>query len=106
MFSTGPMYLTMQYVRFRGDAKQQIYAMAGRLYNDEGGCGDSRALFKHYDGSSWHGSDSAIIFWLFQTLSWSLPVITLLAGLLLGHVGTVLLQSKKQQWVTSHLKLF
>ncbi len=92
MFSTGPMFLTLQFMAHRctGAASApagRVFTLPARLYSDD--CG--RALFRHYDGSSWHGADSRIIFWLYATIRWSLPLITLVAGLAVGHLGTLAL---------------
>lgn len=55
MFSTGPMFLTMQFAAFAGD-RSALWALPGALYTGPA------AFFHHYSGSSWHGADSRAIF--------------------------------------------
>lgn len=85
MFSTGPMFVTLQYVWYKRTHQMPVYGMPKELYSDE--CG--RALFKHYVGSSWHGADSKLIRFLYHTLPWSVPAITFGLGAVLGHVVTM-----------------
>lgn len=54
MFSTGPMFLTLAFARFRGD-RSSLWAMPQELY------ASPTAFFQHYQGSSWHGWDSSFI---------------------------------------------
>ena len=61
MFSTGPMYLTVQYSLYPG-SRSDIAVISKPLYGKYDASGD--AAFYHLHGSSWHADDAALIFWL------------------------------------------
>ncbi len=60
MFSTGPMYVTVQYVLSRN--KQDITVLPADVYGKYDKTPD--AYLKHLHGSSWHGNDARYFFWL------------------------------------------
>jgi inositol phosphorylceramide mannosyltransferase catalytic subunit len=73
MFSTGPMFLTMQYVR-HPEAVKAVVVLPRHLY------GGIPSFFAHYPGNSWHGADKYAVTWVQEHL-----------GLLLGSCGLLLL---------------
>lgn len=52
----------------------------------------STAYLQHFPGSSWHGDDSAIVFWLYAHLSWLVR-----GGLLALLCTTVVLWMRRRQ---------
>jgi mannosyltransferase OCH1-like enzyme len=60
MFSTGPMYLTVQYSLF--PSKRDVAIIPKPTYGKYDFSGD--AYFYHLHGSSWHANDASLIFWL------------------------------------------
>ena len=60
MFSTGPMFLTVQYSLF--PHKADVAMVPATLYGKYNSSGDP-ALF-HLHGSSWHAGDAPLVFWL------------------------------------------
>lgn len=84
MFSTGPMFVTVQhavYGRAREEVRcmgiqctativlHQVVMMRDDLYG-KFSFNASTAYLNHHPGSSWHGEDSAIVFWLYRHLVW------------------------------------
>jgi len=62
MFSTGPMFLTVQYALSKWELKNEVFAIPPPIYGKYDFTGD--AVFYHLHGSSWHADDAAFIFWL------------------------------------------
>ncbi|EFN54978.1 hypothetical protein CHLNCDRAFT_10358, partial [Chlorella variabilis] len=60
MFSTGPMFLTVQYSLFPG--RGDVAIIPKPTYGKYDFTGD--AYFYHLHGSSWHADDAQLIFWL------------------------------------------
>lgn len=60
MFSTGPMFLTVQYSLFR--ARAGVAIIPRPVYGKYDFTGDP--AFYHLHGSSWHANDAALVFWL------------------------------------------
>jgi hypothetical protein len=54
MFSTGPMFVTIQYALYAH--KERLAVLPTALYGSR--------CFKHIQGSSWHGSDGKLITWI------------------------------------------
>lgn len=84
MFSTGPMFLTLQYALYNGPAVPGRYALPQKLYSSH----TEGSFFAHYSGSSWHGVDSAIAYWVYthRVLAMSLGIggATGVLGVLVG----------------------
>ena len=59
MFSTGPMFLTVQYSLF--PARQGVGVIPADVYGKYDFSGEP--AFYHLHGSSWHADDAAFIFW-------------------------------------------
>ncbi|KAL4857312.1 Inositol phosphoceramide mannosyltransferase 2 [Chlorella vulgaris] len=60
MFSTGPMFLTVQYSLFPG--RRDVGIIPKPTYGKYDFSGD--AYFYHLHGSSWHANDASFIFWM------------------------------------------
>ena len=60
MFSTGPMFVTAQFTLF-GDRDEMVILPAD-LYGKY--AVSNGTVFKHLHGSSWHGEDAKLVFWL------------------------------------------
>lgn len=80
MFSTGPMYLTVQYSLFPNKADVAVIPPA--VYGKYDSSGDP-ALY-HLHGSSWHAGDAAIVLWLDQHMKMLLWLAGLAAAGLVG----------------------
>lgn len=101
MFSTGPMFLTLEYMKYSKSPSGSaaiaesgaggVWVVPDDVYSDD--CGHS--FFKHYEGSSWHGSDSWAILTLYAIIRSSFPIITFALGITLGHLGTLALQRQR-----------
>jgi mannosyltransferase OCH1-like enzyme len=91
MFSTGPMFLTMQYMRYRGQ-HSDIFTLPGQLYS-----GSHGAFFRHYSGSSWHGADSRLIFWLYTNLALVLPLLAMAVLLTAIACWVMLVRDRKRK---------
>lgn len=62
MFSTGPMFLSIQYALFNPPAKLDIRILPKALYGKNAKEGEApHTFFSHYYGSSWHADDAAFI---------------------------------------------
>lgn len=61
MFSTGPMFLTVQYALSKA-ARRGVAAIPPATYGKYDATGD--AAFFHLHGSSWHGGGAPAVFWL------------------------------------------
>jgi len=59
MFSTGPMFLSLQYLAMLPSIKAQVLAIPEELYTERG-----TRYFKHLRGSTWHGNDVKAIQWM------------------------------------------
>ncbi len=89
MFSTGPMFLSMQYGLYVSKhpttADSEVRILPKALYGKNAKPGEApHSFFAHYYGSSWHADDAAFIGFLGtwgKTLMW-LGLIILIAGLL------------------------
>lgn len=64
MFSTGPMFLTVQYALYPHDAQRQqdVAVLPTGAYGKYNYTED--ALFGHLHGSSWHEDDADVVMWL------------------------------------------
>ncbi len=60
MFTTGPMFVTVQYALY--PAKSDITVLPPLVYGKYQKT--EAAYFKHLHGSSWHGKDAKMVFWL------------------------------------------
>jgi mannosyltransferase OCH1-like enzyme len=60
MFSTGPMFLTVQYSLYPG--RRDVGIIPKPTYGKYDFSGD--AYFYHLHGSSWHANDASFIFWM------------------------------------------
>ncbi|KAK2466290.1 hypothetical protein APHAL10511_001932 [Amanita phalloides] len=88
MFSTGPMFLSMQYglyvSKYPATANSEIRILPKTLYGKNANPGEAPiSFFSHYYGSSWHSDDAAFISFLGtwgKTLMW-LGFIILIVGL-------------------------
>lgn len=88
MFSTGPMFLSMQYGQYISHhgtaADSEIRVLPRSLYGKNAKPGEApHSFFSHYYGSSWHADDAAFIGFLGtwgKTLMW-LGLIILIGGL-------------------------
>lgn len=60
MFSTGPMFVTLQASFYR--ARRSLWVLPDGLYGKYVPTGES--LFAHLFGSSWHGEDAKSVLWL------------------------------------------
>ena len=83
MFSTGPMFLTVQYAfyRHRGD----VAIVSRPLYGKYDFSGDP--AFYHLHGSSWHANDAQFIFWLQRHKLAVAVQAVLLAGAVAGALA-------------------
>ena len=61
MFSTGPMFLTVQYALASAALRQGVAVIPAPVYGKYDTSG-SPALY-HLHGSSWHAGDAALVFW-------------------------------------------
>lgn len=59
LYSTGPMFLSLQYARLSSAQRRNILVIPPELYSQRG-----TRYFKHLRGSSWHRSDARAIKWL------------------------------------------
>ncbi len=73
MFSTGPMFVTLQASLYR--SRRSLWVLPDRLYGKYVPAGES--LFVHLFGSSWHGDDAKSALWLVHH-----PLLLLGAGVL------------------------
>ena len=89
MFSTGPMFLTLQYVRY-GGPKGDVVTLPSALYS-----GSHGAFFQHYAGSSWHGADSALLLWLYSHLAAVLALAS--SGLAVAGCWCAVLRGRKRK---------
>lgn len=80
MFSTGPMFLTVQYSLF--PKRDDVAIINKRVYGKYEVTED--AAFYHLHGSSWHADDAALIFWLDRHKLALIVAGCLLAACLLG----------------------
>jgi len=62
MFSTGPMFVSYQAAHYAD--KKGLYVLPECLYGKYVPC--NTTLFKHYVGSTWHGSDASTLKWIFR----------------------------------------
>jgi len=81
MFSTGPLFLSVIWKEYKNGGPKK----AGRvriLMQDEYNR-YAWSFFKHYEGSSWHGKDAKLIFWMGS--HWFF--LTVMGFLIAGVVG-------------------
>ncbi|EER28923.1 SUR1 protein, putative [Coccidioides posadasii C735 delta SOWgp] len=84
MYSTGPLFLSViwkEYMAGRPSAYERVRVMMADEYNRH-----SWSFFTHHPGSSWHGKDARLIFWMGG--HWVL--LTVLGFILAGIVGAFL----------------
>lgn len=65
MFSTGPMFVTAQHALYRDRAG--VWVLPDNFYGKYSN--ETEAYLKHYSGSSWHGGDAKLVFWLYSHLT-------------------------------------
>lgn len=90
MYSTGPLFLSVIWKEWIGENSGRVGDWEGRvriLMNAEYNL-HSWSFFKHYRGSSWHGKDARLIFWMGR--NWML--LTATGFMLAGVVGVGLWQ--------------
>ncbi len=61
MYSTGPMFLSLEYYRMIPEQRQELFALSPDLYSEKG-----TRYFRHLRGSTWHGSDAHLVQWLIR----------------------------------------
>ncbi|KAL1954765.1 hypothetical protein VTO42DRAFT_713 [Malbranchea cinnamomea] len=84
MYSTGPLFLSVlwkEYMLTKPQGRDRVRVLLQDAYNRY-----SWSFFTHHPGSSWHGSDARLIFWMGG--HWLL--LTVLGFLLAGVVGFLL----------------
>jgi hypothetical protein len=87
------MFITLQAVRYMASpGAGAVWTLPDKLYGDDGP--EGKALFKHYDGSSWHGADSYLILGVFTALQRYLPLLTFVLGVGLGYVAAQHVQGR------------
>lgn len=59
MFSTGPMFLSLEYMRLPNDLQKEVLVLPPEMYVELG-----TRYIKHLRGSTWHRSDAHVIWWL------------------------------------------
>jgi inositol phosphorylceramide mannosyltransferase catalytic subunit len=88
MYSTGPLFLSVVWKEWLGENSGRIGDWEGRvrvLMRAES-YQQSWSFFKHYRGSSWHGKDARLIFWMGR--NWML--LTAFGFMVAGVVGMAL----------------
>lgn len=60
--------------------QKQLYVLPGCLYGKYVKC--DAPLFKHYEGSTWHGNDASALKWIFRERL----VLIMATGLLSPHL--------------------
>lgn len=65
MFSTGPMFLTIQLALASAAERAGLVAISPADYGKYGGEG-ANPLFYHLHGSSWHAGDAPFFLWMLQ----------------------------------------
>lgn len=70
MYSTGPLFLSViwkEYMNLEPSEQGRVRVLMPDEYNKH-----AWSFFKHYRGSSWHGKDAKLIFWVctLSTLLW------------------------------------
>jgi len=85
MYSTGPLFLSVIWKEYMSDSPATESARVRILMLDEYNR-HSWSFFSHHRGSSWHGEDARLIFWMGS--HWML--LTALGFLAAGVVGFVL----------------
>lgn len=90
-FSTGPMFLNIQYSRWDGveALKNPVWVLDTGLYSD-----GSDKIFKHFQGSTWHSWDA----WLIKSI-WSKKWILLGVVILLVVGGLRRKRSRSNGWL-------
>jgi inositol phosphorylceramide mannosyltransferase catalytic subunit len=88
MYSTGPLFLSVIWKEWigkdsahSGDWEGRVRVLMNAEYNQH-----PWSFFKHYRGSSWHGKDARLIFWMGR--NWML--LTAVGFMLAGVVGMAL----------------
>lgn len=88
MFSTGPMFVTVQYALH--NRKAEVAVLPAEIYGKYAKGGPEAAML-HLHGSSWHGKDARVVFWLeaywLQLLVGGSFLVGGLAGWLHGRYG-------------------
>jgi mannosyltransferase OCH1-like enzyme len=73
MFSTGPMFVSYQASHYQ--KQMELFVLPECLYGKYTPCEET--LFKHYTGSTWHGSDASTLKWVFRE---RLPLLAFVAA--------------------------
>ncbi|WEW61986.1 CSG1/SUR1-like protein [Emydomyces testavorans] len=84
MYSTGPLFLSViwkQYISGHPSESERVRVIMSDEYNE-----NPWSFFTHHQGSSWHGKDARLIFWMGG--HWIL--LTVLGFVLAGVVGVFL----------------
>lgn len=81
MFSTGPMFLTVQYAIAPRRIRNDVAVIPPPTYGKYDVTGDP--AFYHLHGSSWHADDAAFVFWLdkYRGLLFAAGIAGVLVGL-------------------------
>mmetsp|Transcript_33309 Transcript_33309/g.60011 ORF Transcript_33309/g.60011 Transcript_33309/m.60011 type:complete len:318 (-) Transcript_33309:6-959(-) len=64
MYSTGPMFLSLQYMRLSPTKQSEVMVLPPELYTERG-----TRYFKHLRGSTWHQNDVHAIQWMMRSKS-------------------------------------
>ena len=59
MYSTGPMFLSLQYASLPSDKQQDVLVLPPELYTER-----KTRYFKHLRGSTWHQNDAHVVRWV------------------------------------------
>ncbi len=90
MFSTGPMYVTLQATFYRARRSLAVlpFSLYGKYHSEA-----ANPLLRHLYGSSWHSSDAQSVLWVVKH-----PVVlgTALTLLVLGTAATLVWRRLKQ----------
>jgi len=61
MYSTGPMFLSLQYMRSSPAKQEEVLVLAPELYTKRG-----TRYFQHFEGSTWHRSNAHLVQWIMR----------------------------------------
>ncbi|KAF8663475.1 hypothetical protein AX16_001043 [Volvariella volvacea WC 439] len=94
MFSTGPMFLSIQYGLYTSHLGNDVRILPKSLYGKNAKEGEApNSFFSHYYGSSWHSDDAAFISFLGN---WGKGLMWI--GLLLLIIGIYKLPSRQRKY--------
>ena len=87
MYSTGPMFLSLQYMRMSPEEQNGVLVLPPELYNAK-----KTSYFRHLRGSTWHSSDAHAVQWLTSN-RYAIAVALLLTVL---YTRSIRMQRKKK----------